>query len=126
MAKFDKYLTPASNMASRLVSAQVRGQAPVKTGALKRSVKVRLDRTENNGTYAFTFNYNYLGYGIFTDLGTKPYAVDDASRGPWNPKPGKGEGGIRPRFWLSLDESIQDRIGNIFTDAIIKAQMEQI
>lgn len=89
------------NYYSRTIAAQLMRQSPVKTGALKRSIKVKGKQTDKG----LTFTTDYKRYGIFTDLGTGPYATK--KRGEWNPKPGKGRGGIRPRFWTTLPEAIR-------------------
>lgn len=125
MAQFDEVLTPATNMASRLVSAQLRRQAPVKTGALKRSVHV----TANRDGETVVFLADYLPYGVFTDLGTKSYLTEDSNRGPWNPNPGKpeqGKKGIKPRFWNSLSESVWQSIEDIFYKAYEQAVDKKI
>lgn len=126
MAKFDSILTPATNLASRLISAQLKRQAPVKTGALKRSTKVKTEREEVDGEYIFTYNFDYLGYGIYTDLGTGQYAVDEDRRREWNPAPGKGKGGIKPRFWTTIEQSVSDRVGDLLTDASQRALIRDL
>lgn len=126
MAKFDQILTPATNMASRLISAQLRRQAPVKTGRLKRSIHINVIREGGDGNYRFTFMEEYLGYGIFTDLGTGPYGVAEEARGEWDPNPGKGKGGIRPRFWNSLSEAVMKPIEDILTNAVYEATVKEI
>lgn len=122
MAKFDEILTPATNLASRLVSAQLRRQSPVKTGRLKRSIHVRADRQED----VVIFTADYLGYGVYTDLGTGPYATSEEQRGPWNPTPGKGKGGIKPRFWNSIEEAIWESISDIYYKAYEQAVEKSI
>jgi len=121
MAKFDEILTPATNMASRLISLQLRRQAPVKSGALKRSIHVNVEREDLGDNISFTFTTEYLGYGIFTDLGTRPYGVSPEQRGEWNPNPGKGKGGIKPRFWNSISESVWQPIEDMLADAIAQS-----
>ena len=122
MARFDKYLTPATNLASRMVSLQLRRQAPVRSGRLKNSVRVSTDRNRDG----FIFTTTYEGYGIFTDLGTGKYGVSEAQRGDWNPTPGKGKGGIKPRFWLSLDTIFMNSISDIYEEALLKSVEEEI
>ena len=126
MARFDQILTPATNMASRLISLQLRRQAPVDTGRLKRSVHVKVRREGESGEYTFTFEAEYLGYGIFTDLGTGPYGVTESAREEWNPSPGKGKGGIKPRFWNSLSESVMKPIEDIIVNAVYEAELQNI
>lgn len=122
MARFDKYLTPATNMASRLVSLQLRRQSPVKTGRLRKSIHIRANRTDEGVTFVAT----YLDYGTFTDTGTGPYGVQDSDRRSWDPIPGKGKGGIKPRFWLSLDDIFLDNINDMLAEAVERAIEEEI
>jgi hypothetical protein len=127
MAKFDSILTPATNKASRLISAQMRRQAPKDTGALRSSVKVKLTRTGDlEKGFTFTYTTEFLKYGIYTDLGTGNYGVSETQRGNWNPKPGKGKGGIKPRFWLSLADSIKDPILQDLAEAVADAKINDI
>lgn len=112
MAKFDEILTPATNMVSRIMSAQLRRQAPVDTGALKRSIHVKAIRTNNS----VQFVTDYLPYGVYTDMGTGPYKT--TKRGEWNPKPGKGKGGIKPRFWTSPSKTVVKDIRKIMAKAM--------
>jgi len=108
-------LTSAINMAARLIAANLRRQAPVATGALKRSIRV-------SGSYtgdSIQFRYSYLYYGKFVDKGTGPYGVRGKGKtGQWNPNPGKGIGGIRPRFWTSLEDSVKKQVKKQVAKAI--------
>jgi hypothetical protein len=106
----------ALDMASRIINASLRDQAPVKTGALRDSIEVRA--IQNGDTIQFVSSY--LTYGIYVDLGTGPYAVDEVGTNPWNPKPEKGEGGIIPRFWTSLEESTRLNVIEIVLQEIEK------
>jgi hypothetical protein len=126
MARFDQILTPATNMVSRMISNQLRRQAPVDTGRLKRSIHVTVRREGGDGDYTFTFEAEYNGYGIYTDLGTGPYGVTESAREEWNPNPGKGKGGIKPRFWNSLSESVMKPIEDIIVDAVMEAEIQNL
>ena len=121
----DLELSAQVNVAARLIQANLVRQVPVDTGALKRSIKVK-------GTYtgkSIQFRYDYLAYGKFVDKGTGPYGVSGKGRtGTWNPNPGKGTGGIRPRFWTSLESSIKIRVKSIISKVIgqyIKTQFNK-
>ena len=121
----DLELTAPLNMAARLIEANLRRQAPVDTGALKRSIKVKANYTGNS----VQFRYSYKTYGIFVDKGTGPYAVRGKGRsGQWNPNPGKGTNGIKPRFWTSLESSTKIRVKKIISKVIgqyIKTQFRK-
>jgi len=106
-------LTQALNTVSRLISNQLRRQSPVRTGALKKSVSVRYV-SDSNGT--ITFQGKYLKYGKYVDLGTGPYKT--TKREAWNSKPGKGKGGIKARFWTSLEGSTTKNIKKMLQKAI--------
>lgn len=101
----DPELRRVGALAARLVENQLRNQAPVKTGKLRSSVavvpkyfgeRVRLDLI-------------FLQYGRFQDLGTGQYRVPPARRRKWNPNPGRGKGGIKPRFWTTLSDAFKNR-----------------
>lgn len=120
MDEFESKIKSTLNMASRLIQANLKRQAPVDTGALKKSIKVRGTYTGNS----IQFKYDYLYYGKFVDKGTglERYKKPGLTP-PWNPKPGKGEGGIRPRFWTTLDKSIRSvvrkQINKIIKESIL-------
>lgn len=57
-------------------------------------------------------------YGQFLDEGTGPYYSRNTIRGKWNPDPGKGTGGIIPRFWLTLEEAMEERINMMLDDIL--------
>ena len=64
------------------------------------------------------FNVEYLGYGKFTDLGTGPYRTRE--RRTWNPRPGRGRGGIKPRFWLTFNRQVFDAVRKRIAQAVGK------
>ena len=115
-------LSEAISMGARVMQANLRRQAPVDTGDLKRSITVR-------GAYdgrTLKFISNYLTYGKFTDLGTGPYKAN--KRGAWNPRPGLGRGGIRPRFWTTIDRAIQTNLKKTIANIVkehIKFQLSR-
>jgi len=95
----DPDIRRAASTAARLTTTKLKSQAPVKTGALRNSVRTQVIPRGD----AFTLQISYLPYGKFLDLGTGPYRTRPTNRRAWNPKPGKGKGGIKPRFWTTLD-----------------------
>jgi hypothetical protein len=107
----------ALDMASRIINASLRSQAPVKSGALKDSIEVRA--IQNGDTIEFVSSY--LTYGIFVDLGTLEYLSKEVGR-PWDPNPSRtgDKKGIAPRFWTTLEESIK-----VDVIQIVKEQIEK-
>lgn len=110
----------AMDKASRLILDALRRQAPVDkdsdtAGQLKKSVKVRPVFTSLSN---IGFDISGDLYGTFLDLGTGRYRSKD--RKPWNPKPGKGTGGIKPRFWLTVPQKTQDQVNQLLAEAVKK------
>jgi hypothetical protein len=88
----------------------LQAQAPVKTGALRNSIRHKVVTKSNE----WALSFYYLKYGVYVDLGTYDNA-DTAAFGisafdmpRWNPTPGKGGFGIRPRYWSSLSEDANE------------------
>lgn len=111
-------------MAERVATLMVKDQIKVsayKTGNLMESVSVLGQRSGN--VVELVLN-DPTSYGDFTDFGTRNYRASE--RGPFNAKPGKGQGGIIPRFWSSLNETQIERIQMIFEQELDKAIEEEI
>lgn len=104
----------AVSISARLLQDNLQRQAPVDTGALQRSIRVSGRMVDDR----IEFNVTYLGYGKFTDLGTGPYAT--RNRRQWNPRPGKGRGGIKPRFWLTFNRAVYDSVRRRIAQATAK------
>lgn len=108
-------LKPVLPTIQKLMQDQLRRQAPVATGRLQKSVVVRAKESKD-GVQLVT---GYLTYGIFTDSGTGRYRrPNPVAR--WNPAPGKGKGGIKPRYWTNLDNAVAIRIARIIEKEIAK------
>lgn len=101
-------LKPVLPTIAKIMQDQLRKQAPVATERLRKSVVVKAKESKD-GVQLVT---GYLTYGIFTDSGTGRYNRPNPEA-PWNPKPGKGKGGIKPRYWTNLDDAITIRIARI-------------
>lgn len=108
-------LKPVLPTIAKLMQDQLRRQAPVATGRLQQSVVVRARESED-GVQMVT---GYLNYGVFTDSGTGRYRRPN-NDARWNPKPGKGQGGIKPRYWTNLDNAVTIRIARIIEREIAK------
>jgi hypothetical protein len=85
-------------------------QAPVDTGELKRSIKVRA--YVSSDWDSVRFEADYKTYGIYTDLGTGKYFRGEEERAKWRRNPPKGKGGIRPRYWTNIGYQESQRILN--------------
>jgi hypothetical protein len=100
---------------------RIKFQAPVDTGELKRSVKVRA--FVSSDWDSVRFETEYKTYGKYTDSGTRPYFKPD-DKAKWRRNPPKGRGGIRPRYWTNIDDKEEQRIVNILYPQISKAIQE--
>jgi len=122
------YLNPLYGKFARRLEAIIRSQAPVKTGALKESVQVRfvkgvleiyLPSERKYGTYLHT------GTGKETAGGSSKEFADayfNLRNNKWNPSPGKGVGGIRPRFWMNVSEAQYDAFGDELAQEFAKQE----
>ena len=109
-----------ANMSARLMQTLLKRQAPRKTGALKSSIRVSTKVT-NNGV---SFTTDYLPYGIYTNKGTGPYHTE--KMGQWNPNPGKGKGGIKPRFWTAIDSMTRTQIADLMKKGLRQQIIDEI
>lgn len=110
----------AERIATLIVKDQI-GISAYKTGNLQRSVSVISQRS---GDVVELLLNDPTDYGDFTDFGTKSYRASE--RGPFNANPGRGQGGIIPRFWSSLSDTDILRIEMIFEEELDKAMNEEI
>lgn len=115
----------AMDKASRIIATALKNQAPVAKegrdrGSLKKSVKV-IPRFSSTSDFGFTIEAD--GYGVYLDMGTGRYAAKD--RKPWNPNPGKGDDGIKPRFWLTIPPRVLKATNVLITEAIKKYLQRQ-
>lgn len=123
----DPEITKAMGDAARLIQELLRSQAPVKTGTLRDSVRVRGEEGKSGN---IVFRSTYKDYGVYLDYGTGPFnTYPQRSAYRRNPGSGVGQGGIKPRFWTSLDESTRLRVRDIMkkaTEQIIKTQLKRV
>ena len=106
-------LKPVLNVIGKIIQDQLRRQAPVaeiKGGALRSSVAVRVVETPDG----IEVIQGFLLYGRFLDSGTGRYRKPNP-RAPFNAKPGKGKGGIKPRYWTNLGKATTAKIAKIIT-----------
>ena len=115
----------AAFLAARVYQTRLRFQAPdgYESGApLKDSVSV-IPRMTGDG---FVFDITYRTYGRYLDSGTGRYYRPNR-RANWRPRPGKGRGGIKPRYWTNIrDEQVLKRITTILTKDVAKQIKQQL
>jgi hypothetical protein len=87
-----------------LMQTTIQSQAPVRTGALRRSIEV-VPTMGTDGEWDILVYYKQ--YGQYTNWGTRPY-YDRSQQNKdlfgmkrWVGYE-RGKGGIRPQYWLSL------------------------
>ena len=111
-------LKPVLPTIAKLMQDQLRKQAPdgpAPGDPLRKSIVVRAKESKD-GVQMVT---GYLTYGIFTDSGTGRFRKPNPEA-KWNPTPGKGKGGIKPRYWTNLDQAITIRIAQIIEKELAK------
>ena len=106
-----------------LIKNRLRFQVPVAKGTkkkpggeLKASIDVKVYESKGN----VQFKSSFLEYGKFTDEGTKPYWKGPQPNKKWNPKPGPGKRGIKPRFWTNLDKATLQQISKLIAKETTK------
>jgi len=98
----DPKLTQAYNRIARKLEAILKSQAPVgQTGSLKEQTQVTVN---DNG-----FRIQTVDYGFFLHFGTEEetsgLTFEQTLLKQYNLKPGVGDGGIKPRFWMSFGQT---------------------
>ena len=83
---------------------------------LRNSVTVKVVETEDG----FKLVLGYLSYGRFIDLGTERYFKGERPDAKFNPTPGKGKGGIKPRYWTNLGKTTEKLIATLLAKEIAK------
>jgi len=122
MAKGDLNLTKVIKQMEKLIADRLRAQAPVAAkseggkpkGKLKRSIKVKGMMTQNG----LQFRIGFETYGIFLDEGTGVYDKGRSPDKPWNPKPGPGKDGIKPRYWTHLPKQDSIRFKMLISESV--------
>lgn len=119
-------LKPTYATISRKLEQVLQNQAPYKTGRLRASVQVTFDET------GFVINLGSATYGIFLHEGTErerdggatsdfATAYTNMAQKNWNPNPGEGTDGIKPRYWMNFSDSIYEMINEEISAAYAEA-----
>jgi hypothetical protein len=66
------------------------------------------------------FTPTFLRYGTYLNEGTGRYKVKNTTGRAWNPSPGKGKMGIKPRFWLNTQEKTKQVVNQILAREVAK------
>jgi hypothetical protein len=66
------------------------------------------------------FTPTFLRYGTYLNEGTGRYKVKETKGRPFNPNPGKGTMGIKPRFWLNIQTTTMQAVNKILYKEIAK------
>jgi hypothetical protein len=103
--------------AASLITENIKDQTPVKSGRLKGSIKTKIVETSDGYRFELV-SKPYIQYGIFVDKGSGPYRT--TKRGKWKARPGKGKGGIIPRFFTTVNAATIRRVKEILSDALDK------
>jgi len=120
---------------ARRIEGILKAQAPRKSGDLARSIRVVVNKDglqivlqpiNNKDSYGV-----YLHAGTLTeregpggrDFGIIYEALQDRS---WNPTPGKGRGGIKPRYFLNISDATYEQFNDVLAQEFAKQQTEYV
>lgn len=113
----EKQIRREAAIIARMLEAELNKQKPF-------SKRVRVKAVVTASTIEFV--YSYPEYGNYLDLGTERYRVSEANRKSFNKNPGTGIGGIKPRFWMSINTSTKTRINMILKSAFTRLINEEL
>ena len=108
-------------MAAREIQAIIRAQAPGNNIEKGLTVTYEVNGDEVSWRVNFADDVNY---GIYLDEGTGPYKDDEFD--PWNPNPGKGTKGIKPRHFTTVEPAVWARIEMMIEAAIQTTKEKEI
>lgn len=120
MATLPPQFALAQRESAQILTKFVQNQTPVKTGRLRRTMKV-VPIVKRNEDLAFSIDTPaYRKYGRYVDLGTGRYRA--TKRGKYNARPGKGKGGIIPRFFTTINiltiNRVKKKMAKAFADYV--------
>lgn len=120
---------------ARRIEGILKAQAPVKTGALRSSIRVVVNK---DGLQIVLQPINGRdSYGVYLHAGTGEEKQGPGGRDfgfiyealqdrAWNPNPGKGRGGIKPRYFLNLEDVVYEQFNDLLAQEFAKQQTEYI
>lgn len=126
-------LNPMYAKFSRRIEAILRSQAPRRTGALAESIRVIVNREglqivlqplqgkKSYGEYLHRGTGEERAAGSSTDFETTYVQLMDRA---WNPRPGRGVGGIKPRYFLNLNDTVYEMMNDELAQEFAKQQGE--
>jgi hypothetical protein len=118
-------ITQAANLAARIIENELRAQAPSGKIASGVSVVPSYQGSGNEIEVNFdTYLEEEVKYGIYLDSGTLKEKLPNPD-GEYNPDPGEGKGGIKPRYWTNIPEESQYRIDLIIDTALETAKEKE-
>lgn len=116
----------AADLAARVAENEIRSQAPSGTiSGGTRVIPILLETPDGFDISFETVLEDSVKYGWYLDSGTLA-EKEPNEEAEWNPEPGKGEGGIKPRYWTNLKPEAQARIDMIIEDAFTAAKEAEI
>ena len=123
----DPVITKAMGDAARVIELVLQSQAPRKNGTLRDSVNVVGGEGKSGN---IIFRASYKDYGVYLDYGTGPFNTYP-SRGRYNQRPGSGvgKGGIIPRYWTSLNDTVRMQVRRIIqqtTQELIRTELKRV
>ena len=109
----DPEIKRAMAEAARIIETLLKSQAgKMKASSLAASIEV-VPREKANRV---TFTVDSIYYGKYLDMGTMDERAN--RRGAFDPNPGVGVGGIKPRFWTTINAATRIRIKKIMEQAV--------
>jgi len=116
MNEFNLDLTPVLKMAARIVQTAIETQVPVRTGKLKKGIRVGV---ENEEIVLFIEE----DYGAYTNYGTGQYYGGNFGEG-WDAGLfvgyKKGEKGIQAQKWSSIPTTVEEEIAVMIEEEITR------
>ena len=123
----DPIIEAAGYQAARIIENELRAQAPsdaIAKGFVVLPVYTQVSEDEIDVDFEY-FLEEEVFYGYFLNTGTLD-ELAPSDEAPWNPTPGKGQGGIKPRYWMNLPEEVQFRIDMIIDLALEEATDKKV
>ena len=118
----DPIVKEAAYTVARIMEANIRAQAPSQKVA---GGTIVMPVFENDEVRFEVVLEEKVKYGVFLDSGTEREYKPNPNAA-WNPAPGKGVDGIKPRYWTNIEDSLQVRMAQIIEQAMTQAMENKI